>query len=255
MSSPRMPPRRRTRRSPARPCSARRPRWSRSCVESGELMGEPTPIGHVVKFFENGDKPLEIVASRQWYITNGGRDEELRAACLHAASRSTSPRSSCGARRRGWVGGHRPISRQRFFGVPIPVWYQLDAADEKGAVIVPSEDSLLIDPASATAPGYDERPARGARAVCGEVDVMGHLGDLVAHPAARRRLGARPGAVRPRLPVLAAPPGPGHHPHLVVLYPDCAPSSSTAPSPWQQRRHHGTQRPGPQENVQVQGHT
>ena len=50
--------------------------------ESGDLQGEPRPIKHPVKFFEKGDKPLEIVTTRQWYIRNGGRDELLRDRLL-----------------------------------------------------------------------------------------------------------------------------------------------------------------------------
>ena len=46
--------------------------------ESGDMVGEAKPITHPVKFFEKGDKPLEIVSTRQWYIRNGGRDESLR---------------------------------------------------------------------------------------------------------------------------------------------------------------------------------
>ena len=41
--------------------------------ESGELKGEPTKTMRQTNFFEKGDKPLEIVTSRQWYIRNGGR--------------------------------------------------------------------------------------------------------------------------------------------------------------------------------------
>src|SRR5690606_3221729 len=50
--------------------------------ETGELVGEPDPIQHPVKFYEKGDRPLEIVTSRQWYIRNGGRDADLRAALV-----------------------------------------------------------------------------------------------------------------------------------------------------------------------------
>ncbi|MCB0994542.1 MAG: class I tRNA ligase family protein, partial [Acidimicrobiales bacterium] len=39
-------------------------------ADSGELLGEPRPISHPVKFYERGDRPLEIVTSRQWYIRN-----------------------------------------------------------------------------------------------------------------------------------------------------------------------------------------
>src|SRR5262249_52743825 len=35
---------------------------------SGDLVGEPRPITHHVKYFEKGDRPLEIITSRQWFI-------------------------------------------------------------------------------------------------------------------------------------------------------------------------------------------
>jgi valyl-tRNA synthetase len=59
----------------------------RAAARAGELLGEPRPITHPVKFYEKGDRPLEIVTSRQWYIRNGGRDAELRAAARGAAVR------------------------------------------------------------------------------------------------------------------------------------------------------------------------
>src|SRR5690606_29264546 len=40
---------------------------------SGDLVGEPKPTQRKANFYEKGDKPLEIVTSRQWYIRNGGR--------------------------------------------------------------------------------------------------------------------------------------------------------------------------------------
>ena len=36
--------------------------------EAGDLVGEPRPITHAVKFYEKGDRPLEIITSRQWFI-------------------------------------------------------------------------------------------------------------------------------------------------------------------------------------------
>ncbi|HUG51199.1 MAG TPA: valine--tRNA ligase, partial [Terrimesophilobacter sp.] len=143
--------------------------------ESGELIGEPKPISHAVKFFEKGDKPLEIVSTLQWYIRNGARDEKLRDAMLARGKQVNFTPEFMRVRYENWVGGLTGdwlISRQRFFGVPIPVWYQLDAVGEKGAVIVPSEDSLPIDPASATAPGYDESQRGVPGGFIGEVDIM-----------------------------------------------------------------------------------
>src|SRR3954447_17550328 len=54
----------------------------RLLTEAGDLIGEPRPITHPVKFYEKGDSPLEIVTSRQWFIRNGGRDAALRAELL-----------------------------------------------------------------------------------------------------------------------------------------------------------------------------
>ena len=66
----------------ARPRSPPARRWSRLLRESGDLEGEPTPTQRMANFYEKGDKPLEIVATRQWYIRNGGRDADLRAEML-----------------------------------------------------------------------------------------------------------------------------------------------------------------------------
>ena len=118
--------------------------------ESGELIGDPKPIQHAVKFFEKGDRPLEIISTRQWYIANGARDEALRERLIAAGKRIGFTPEHMRVRYENWVGGLTGdwlISRQRFFGVPIPVWYELDAEGERGTVIVPSEQSLPVDPA------------------------------------------------------------------------------------------------------------
>ena len=102
--------------------------------ESGDLDGEPAATQRKANFYEKGDKPLEIVTSRQWYIRNGGRDAELRAAAAcSAASELDFHPAFMRTRYENWVGGLNGdwlISRQRFFGVPIPVWYPLDADGE-----------------------------------------------------------------------------------------------------------------------------
>ncbi|KUF05740.1 valine--tRNA ligase [Leucobacter sp. G161] len=144
---------------------------------SGELTGEIRKINHQVKFFEKGDKPLEIVSTRQWYIKNGARDEALRERLLaHGKELEWHP-DFMRVRYENWVeglAGDWLISRQRFFGVPIPVWYPLDTDGNPvfDEPIVPSEDQLPVDPSSDTPAGYSADQRGVAGGFQGEVDVM-----------------------------------------------------------------------------------
>jgi valyl-tRNA synthetase len=145
--------------------------------EAGFIEGEPKIITHPVKFFEKGDKPLEIVTSRQWYIANGGKDAELRAALVARGEELDFVPKHMGKRYENWVNGLTGdwlISRQRFFGVPIPVWYGLDSEGnpEWETPIVPTEDQLPVDPSSDAAPGFTEDQRGVPGGFLGEKDVM-----------------------------------------------------------------------------------
>jgi valyl-tRNA synthetase len=145
--------------------------------ESGELVGEPVPVTHPVKFYERGDQPLEIVTTRQWYLRNGGRDAALREALLARGRELAWHPPHMRVRYESWVNGLTGdwlVSRQRYFGVPIPVWYPLDGggAPVYDRPIVPDEAALPVDPGSDAPPGYraDRRGVPGGFA--GDPDVM-----------------------------------------------------------------------------------
>ena len=94
--------------------------------ESGDLDGDPRPVTHSVKFYEKGNKPLEIVTSRQWYLRNGGRDLDLREELLARGKELHWVPDYMRVRYENWVQGLTGdwlVSRQRFFGVAFPVWY------------------------------------------------------------------------------------------------------------------------------------
>ena len=129
--------------------------------ESGDLIGEPRPLTHPVKFYEKGDRPLEIVSSRQWYLRNGGRDAELREALAQKGNALHWVPEHMRHRYEHWVSGLTGdwlVSRQRFFGVPIPVWYPLSASGEPDYAhpLTPDESRLPVDPASEVPDGYTE---------------------------------------------------------------------------------------------------
>ena len=145
--------------------------------ETGDMVGEARAISHPVKFFEKGDKPLEIVSTRQWYIRNGGRDAKLRERLIELGKDLNFVPDFMRVRYENWVNGLTGdwlISRQRFFGVPIPVWYALDADGNPihDTPLVPNYDQLPVDPSSDVPNGYSAEQRGQAGGFIGEVDIM-----------------------------------------------------------------------------------
>ena len=144
---------------------------------SGDLDGEPVPTQRKANYYERGDKPLEIVTSRQWYIRNGGRDEDLRAALIKRGKEIDFHPEFMRTRYENWVNGLNGdwlISRQRFFGCAIPLWYPLDADGEPDHdhPLVPDVDQLPVDPFADVPPGYDPSQRGQAGGFIGDPDVM-----------------------------------------------------------------------------------
>jgi valyl-tRNA synthetase len=145
--------------------------------ESGDLDGEPAPTRRKANFYERGEKPLEIVTSRQWYIRNGGREAALNDEFIERGRQVAFHPAFMRARYQNWVEGLNGdwlISRQRFFGVPIPVWYPLDDHAEPlyDKPMVPGEDQLPVDPSTQAPEGYDESQRGRPGGFLGDPDVM-----------------------------------------------------------------------------------
>ncbi|MDR0783341.1 MAG: valine--tRNA ligase, partial [Propionibacteriaceae bacterium] len=145
--------------------------------ENGCLDGEPRPTKRMASFYENGEKPLEIVASNQWYIRNGGKDADLRQTLLDRGAELRWVPEHMEHRYRHWVEGLTGdwlISRQRFFGVPFPVWYRLDADGQPdfSRPIIPAEDHLPVDPMTETPIGFADCERDQPNGFTADKDVM-----------------------------------------------------------------------------------
>ena len=145
--------------------------------DSGDLEGDPRPTQRMANFYEKGDKPLEIVSTRQWYIRNGGRERDLREELVARGGEIQWVPTHMRHRYDNWVGGLNGdwlISRQRFFGIPFPVWYPLDDEGEPDHAhpLLPREDELPVDPSTDVPSGYEESQRGKPRGFTGDPDIM-----------------------------------------------------------------------------------
>jgi valyl-tRNA synthetase len=141
--------------------------------ESGALVGPPVPLRRPVKFYEKGERPLEVVTSRQWFV----RTIPHRDRLLELGEQLDWHPPHMSHRYRAWVEGLNAdwcISRQRYFGVGFPVWYRVgeDGQVHYDELLLPSEDRLPVDPSAEVPDGFVAAQRGVPGGFVGDPDVM-----------------------------------------------------------------------------------
>lgn len=110
-------------------------------LKSKDLIIKEEPIIHTVKTHERCGTPMEIIPIAQWFI----KILDNKNKFLEIGNNINWNPSSMQVRYTQWIENLKwdwAISRQRFFGVPIPLW----KSKITGEYISPTKEELPVDP-------------------------------------------------------------------------------------------------------------
>ena len=137
------------------------------------LVSPPKEISHSVRFYERSKTPLEILSTRQWFVKLLNKKKMI----LEKSNEIDWHPDFMSKRFENWTENLNMdwcISRQRFFGVPFPLWYKLDLNSEPdfNNPIFPKLSDLPIDPSEDTPQDFEENLRGKPNGFIGEKDVL-----------------------------------------------------------------------------------
>ena len=110
-------------------------------LKKKELITEQKQISHIVNCHDKCGTPIEFIPTEQWFIKILDKKKKF----IEQGKKIKWYPDFMFKRYENWINGLEwdwSISRDRHFGIPIPVWYCRDCNE----IILPSEKELPVDP-------------------------------------------------------------------------------------------------------------